>query len=263
MATLTRVFCRKGMIMRSSFFTRHFCSKTEELLCDIDPERAIATLTINRPKAFNALNTPVVLALRARYDELEQDERVRCIVLTGSEKAFAAGADVKEMMAMDYKEMATHDRRESLLQLAMGCDILVAGENAKFGQPEVNLGIIAGAGGTQRLTQAVGKSLSMHMNLTGIPIDANRALAAGLVLEVVPTEDCVSRAQDIATVIASKSGAAVAKIKDCVNASYEKSLEEGLKHEHRQFIECWATEDQDIGMTAFANKQKNVDWKHR
>lgn len=256
------------------------------LLCSVNEETAVATLTLNRPKAFNALNAEVVIALRDQYKALENDPRVRCLVLTGSEKAFAAGADIKEMLHMDYTAMETHDRSESLLQmstlecwkpvvgavngfvlgggceLAMTCDILIAGQNAKFGQPEVNLGIMAGAGGTQRLAAAVGKSLAMQMNLTGEPIDAERALAAGLVSEVVPTEECVERAQAVAATIASKSSSAVRKIKDAVNKNAEMTLSEGINYEHRSFVSCWATEDQSEGMAAFAEKRK-AEWKHR
>ena len=265
---------------------RALSSATDSLLIDIDEERAIATLTINRPKAFNALNTDVVLALRDAYNTLAQDDRVRCLVLTGSEKAFAAGADIKEMLSMDYHTMESHDRSQSLLQMgslssskpvvaaingftfgggnevAMSCDILIAGENAKFGQPEINLGIMAGAGGTQRLTTAVGKSLSMQMNLTGDPIDAQRALVAGLVSEVVPTAECLPRAQVIAARIAQKSLPVIKKIKDAVLSAEELGTEAGIKYEHQRFISCWATEDQKIGMEAFANKEKPI-WKHR
>jgi len=255
------------------------------LRVEVDEERAIARLTIDRPKAMNALNTEVVLAIRDAYDYLDASDSVRCIVLAGSERAFAAGADIKEMLAMDYTTMETHDRRESLLQmgtltctkpivgavsgfalgggceLAMTCDILIAGENAMFGQPEINLGIMAGAGGTQRLTAAVGKSLSMQMNLTGEPIDAQRAMLAGLVSEVV--DDPLARAEAIAVKIATKSLPPVVKIKDAVNSSFEHaSLMEGIKYEHLRFISCWATEDQKIGMTAFAKKEK-PDWKHK
>ena len=187
---------------------------------------------------------------------------------------------------MDYHEMESHDRSKSLLQMgnlasakpivaavngfafgggcevAMSCDILVAGENAKFGQPEINLGIMAGAGGTQRLTHAVGKSLAMQMNLTGDPIDAQRAMLAGLVSEVVPTEETVERAQAIAARIAQKSLPAIKKVKDAVLSSYDLPLAEGLKYEHQRFVSCWATEDQVEGMTAFAEK-KRPSWKHR
>ena len=190
------------------------------------------------------------------------------------------------MLDMDYHEMESHDRSKSLLQMAslkctkpviasvmghcygggcevaMSADILIAAENAMFGQPEINLGIMAGAGGTQRLTHAVGKSLSMQMNLTGDPIDATRALQAGLASEVVKTEECLPRAQAIAARIAQKSLPAIKKIKDAVLSSQEMPLEAGIYYEHQRFISCWATEDQTIGMTAFANKKK-PSWKHR
>ena len=244
-----------SILLRTRFIPkqsiRALSSATDSLLIDIDADRAIATLTINRPKAFNALNTDVVLALRDAYETLAQDDRVRCLVLTGSKKAFAAGADIKEMLSMDYHTMESHDRSHSLLQMgslssskpivaaingftfgggnevAMSCDILIAGENAKFGQPEINLGIMAGAGGTQRLTTAVGKSLSMQMNLTGDPIDAQRALVAGLVSEVVPTAECLPRAQAIAARIAQKSLPVIKKIKDAVLSAEELGTEGG------------------------------------
>jgi enoyl-CoA hydratase/carnithine racemase len=261
-------------------------TKEDVLLVDIDEDRAIATLTINRPNALNALNTEVVLQLKHAYATLQDDDRVRALVLTGSEKAFAAGADIKEMLGMDYHEMESHDRAKSLLQMgslscskpivaaingftfgggnevAMSCDILIAGENAKFGQPEINLGIMAGAGGTIRLTSAVGKSLSMQMNLTGDPIDANRALLAGLVSEVVPTAECLPRAQAVAARIAEKSLPAIRRVKDAVLSSFELSESDGIKYEHHRFISCWATADQKIGMEAFANKKK-AKWVHR
>ena len=234
-----------------------------------------------------ALNTEVVLAIREQFKAIDKNDSVRAVVLTGSEKAFAAGADIKEMLAMDHKEMRDHDRDESLLcmgtikcnkpvigavtgfalgggcELAMNLDILIAGDNAKFGQPEINLGIMAGAGGTIRLTNAVGKSLAMQMNLTGEPIDANRAMVAGLVSEVVPTEECLPRAQAVAASIAAKSLPAIRAVKDSVLSTFQHASEsEALKYEHHRFIGCWATEDQVEGMTAFAEKRK-PDWKHR
>ena len=147
-------------------------------------------------------------------------------------------------------------------EVAMTCDILIAAESAKFGQPEINLGIMAGAGGTQRLTAAVGKSLSMQMNLTGDPISAQHALNAGLVSEVVPLEELVPRAQKIAAKIATKSLPVIKKIKDAVNTHYQLNLAEAIKYEHNSFVSCWATDDQTIGMTAFAEKQKPT-WTHR
>ena len=170
------------------------------MLFDRDEATGVATVTLNRPKAMNALNREVVHDLMRIFKDVSNDSTVRAVVLTGSEKVFAAGADIKEMLAMDYSEMRDHDRSTSLLQLqhlactkpvvaavngfalgggcelAMLCDIIVAADNAQFGQPEIQLGIMAGAGGTQRLTKAVGKSLAMQMNLTGEPISAERAL---------------------------------------------------------------------------------------
>ncbi len=281
---------RNRSVILRRFSTSEAWSKCEDvstdvLRVDVDEKRAIARLTIDRPRALNALNTDVILSIRDAYNFLDASDNVRCLILTGSEKAFAAGADIKEMLAMDYTEMETHDRRESLLQmgvmtcskpivgavsgfalgggceLAMTCDILIAGENALFGQPEINLGIMAGAGGTQRLPAAVGKSLAMQMNLTGEPIDAQRALLAGLVSEVVA--DPLARAEAVAAKIATKSLPPIRKIKDAVNSSFEHaSLMEGIKYEHLRFISCWATEDQKIGMNAFANKEK-PEWKHK
>ena len=257
------------------------------LLREVDYATGVATLTFNRPEALNALNTPVVLALRNAYTDLSRDDGVRAVVVTGAgDKAFAAGADIKEMLSMDYTQMETHDRDTSLLcmgtltctkplvgaingfclgggnELAMSLDILIASERAKFGQPEINLGIMAGAGGTQRLTAAVGKSLSMQMNLTGEPISAEHALRAGLVSEVVPHDAVLIRAQEVAAKIAQKSLPAIRKVKDAVLSSFELGEADGIKYEHQRFVSCWATEDQTIGMTAFANKEKAV-WKHR
>ena len=175
-------------------------SLSDSVLFDRDEATGVATVTLNRPKAMNALNREVVHDLMRIFKDVSNDSTVRAVVLTGSEKVFAAGADIKEMLAMDYSEMRDHDRSTSLLQLqhlactkpvvaavngfalgggcelAMLCDIIVAADNAQFGQPEIQLGIMAGAGGTQRLTKAVGKSLAMQMNLTGEPISAERAL---------------------------------------------------------------------------------------
>ena len=251
----------------------------------VEAKNHVGFITLNRQKALNALSAGLIQDLGDALKSFDDDSSIKVVVITGNEKAFAAGADIKEMLAMDYTEMETHDRRESLLQmgvmtcskpivgavsgfalgggceLAMTCDILIAGENAMFGQPEINLGIMAGAGGTQRLPAAVGKSLAMQMNLTGEPIDAQRALLAGLVSEVVA--DPLERAEAVAAKIATKSLPPIRKIKDAVNSSFEHaSLMEGIKYEHLRFISCWATEDQKIGMNAFANKEK-PDWKHK
>ena len=286
-AKLAMLLSRSSLRIPRSALARAFSGGGDDaLLRSVDYDTGVAELTINRPKALNALNTEVITSLRAALREYDADDRIRCYVLTGSEKAFAAGADIKEMLAMDYHEMATHDRNGSLLgmahlsalkpivgcvqgfafgggcEVAMLCDILIAADNAKFGQPEVNLGIIAGAGGTQRLTHAVGKSLSMQMHLTGEPISAERAMQAGLVSEVVPADEALDRARAIAAKIASKSLVATTKIKDCVLSTFDLGLTEGVKAEHNAFISCWATEDQTEGMTAFADKRK-PEWKHR
>ena len=244
-----------------------------------------AVVTLNRPKALNALNSQVFADLTAFLDSVERDDAVRCIVLTGSEKAFAAGADIKEMADQSYAQMFTdnffaagHDRitrfRKPIIaavsgyalgggcELAMMCDLIIAGDNAKFGQPEINLGVLPGMGGSQRLTRAVGKAKAMDLILTGRFIGAEEADRCGLVSRVVPAEDVVDEALKAAEVVASKSRPVAMVAKEAVNAAFETGLAQGVLFERRLFHSLFATEDQKEGMAAFAEKRQ-PEFRHR
>ncbi|MGE0845372.1 MAG: enoyl-CoA hydratase [Flavobacteriaceae bacterium] len=238
----------------------------------------VALITLNRPKALNALNSALIAELCEALDGFEEDEAIGCIVLTGSEKAFAAGADIKEMQDLTYVEaylgdfITSWDRvarnRKPLIaavagyalgggcELAMMCDFILAADTAKFGQPEIQLGVMPGAGGTQRLTRVVGKSKAMEMCLTGRMMDAGEAERAGLVSRVVPAGDLIDEAIKVAEAIAGFSRPAVMMTKESVNRSYETTLAEGLRFERRVFHSLFATEDQKEGMAAFVEKRK-------
>ncbi len=238
----------------------------------------VALITLNRPEALNALNLALMRELAAEMTSLDADPDVRCIVLTGSDKAFAAGADVKEMAGKGFAEMFMTDlygpETEAILrvskpviaavagfclgggcELAMLCDFILAADTAKFGQPEVNLGIIPGMGGTQRMTRAVGKAKSMELHLTGRFMDAAEAERAGLVARVVPAADLIAEALKTAGKIAAKSAVAVKAAKEAVNRADELSLREGVLHERRLFHALFATHDQKEGMAAFLEKR--------
>ena len=246
---------------------------------------AVGLITLDRPEALNALCTPLIDELGHALDDLEADDAIGAIVLTGSEKAFAAGADIKEMQPKTYMECYLGDfitegwervaqcRKPVIAavagfalgggcEMAMMCDFIIAGDNAKFGQPEINLGIIPGAGGTQRLTRFVGKSKAMEMCLTGRMMDADEAERSGLVSRVVPAADLVEEAVKTASKIASLSRPSVYIAKESVNRAYETTLAEGLRFERRLFHSLFATEDQSEGMAAFAEKRK-PDFKNR
>jgi len=239
----------------------------------------VATVRMNRPEALNALNSKMVKDLVAAFDALEGDESVLCIVLTGSDKAFCAGADVKEMATLSPAEISSADHLRPVweraakvrkpviaalsgyalgggLELAMCCDIIVASEGTKLGQPEINIGIIPGGGGTQRLARAVGKHKAMEMILTGGMISAEEAKAHGLVNRVVPPGKYLEEATKLASEIASKAPMAVRYAKQAIAASQEKGLSEGLEVERRLFYELFATEDKKEGMGAFLEKRK-------
>ena len=238
----------------------------------------VATVTLNRPKALNALNSQVMAELSKSLTAMDSDEAVRAIVLTGSEKAFAAGADISEMASKGFVDVYAENLfvaeaeaicavRKPIIaavsgfalgggcELAMMCDFIVCSETAKFGQPEINLGVIAGIGGSQRLTKLVGKSKSMDMHLTGRMMDAEEAERAGLVSRVFPVESLLAEAHKIAATIASKSMPSVMAAKEAVNRSEETSLAEGLIFERRLFHSLFATEDQSEGMAAFLEKR--------
>ena len=252
-------------------------SDEQLVLVERQAEQRTALVRLNRPKQLNALNGPTMDALCAALEELDRDDAVRAIVVTGSERAFAAGADIGEMASATPIDMLVSNRigqwdrvrRISKpviaavngwclgggCELAMALDLIVAGEGAKFGQPEIGIGIIPGAGGTQRLTRAVGKSKAMAMILTGEPISARDAEAAGLVARVTQDELCVEDSLALAAVIASKSPLALRLAKEAVNAAYEMSLTDALAHERRLFYLLFASEDQKEGMAAFLEKR--------
>ena len=239
----------------------------------------VALIRLNRPEALNALSSQLIGELATAVTAADQDPNVRCIVLTGNEKAFAAGADIKEMAEKSYVDVLTGDLfgteidqisrcRKPIIaavagyalgggcELAMMCDFIIAAETAKFGQPEINLGVIAGIGGTQRLTRFVGKSKAMDMNLTGRFMDAAEAERSGLVSRVVPADKLIDEAMGAARKIAAKSAVAVMVARETVNRSYETTLREGLLYERRAFHALFATEDQKEGMSAFAEKRE-------
>ncbi|KAJ3084967.1 putative enoyl-CoA hydratase, mitochondrial [Quaeritorhiza haematococci] len=237
----------------------------------------VGIIRLNRPKALNALSTPLMTELNAAVHEFDQDPNIGAMVLTGTERAFAAGADIKEMSTLtfmdNYKKnfigswtRITEARKPIIAavngfalgggcELAMMCDIIYAGDRAKFGQPEIKLGTIPGAGGTQRLTKAVGKARAMDMVLTGEMISATEAQQAGLVARIFPSEKLVEEAVKAATTIASYSQPIVMMAKEAVNKAEELSLAEGLHFERRLFHSTFATKDQKEGMAAFAEKR--------
>jgi enoyl-CoA hydratase len=244
----------------------------------------VGIITLNRPQALNALNSTLIRELNGALDAFEADADIGAIVVTGSEKAFAAGADIKEMQAKTFQEVYGEDFISSWerltrcrkpviaavagfalgggCELAMMCDFIIAADTAKFGQPEITLGIMPGAGGTQRLTRFVGKSKAMEMCLTGRMMDAAEAERAGLVSRVVPAADLLAEAEKAAAKIATMSLPAVLMTKETVNRAYETTLAEGIRFERRLFHAMFATEDQKEGMAAFAEKRKPA-FKHR
>ena len=238
----------------------------------------VGLITLNRPKALNALNSQVLADIVAAVKAFDADESVGAMVVTGSEKAFAAGADIKEMQAKSYVEAYLEDffvgweeltrARKPIVaavagyalgggcELAMMCDFIIAADSAKFGQPEITLGVMPGMGGSQRLTRFVGKSKAMDLVLTGRMMDAAEAERCGLVSRVVPAADLVEEAVKGAQKIAEFSLPAVIMAKEAVNRSYETTLAEGLRFERRVFHSMFALEDQKEGMAAFAEKRK-------
>ncbi len=245
----------------------------------VEIAEGVAVLTLNRPEALNALNAQVWRALVVALEAADADPAVRAIIITGSEKAFAAGADIAEMAQKTFAEIARSDflaaetaRVERIrkpviaavsgyalgggCELAMMCDFIIAADTARFGLPEVNLGIIPGIGGTQRLTRAVGKAKAMEMQLTGRFMDAAEAERSGLVARVVPARDLMTEARATAAKIAEKSQIAVIAAKDAVNRAFETTLAEGIRYERRAFQSLFATADQKEGMAAFLEKRE-------
>ena len=245
----------------------------------LEKKNPIGFLTLNRPKALNALCDQLVRELSHAFDDLENNPMISVVILTGSDKAFAAGADIKEMKDRSYMDVYQSDfitkfwgrtakcRKPVIAavagyalgggcELAMMCDIIIAADNAKFGQPEITIGTIPGSGGSQRLTRAIGKSKAMEMILTGRMMEAGEAEAAGLVSKVVPLESLMHEATKMAEKIASHSLPILMIAKEAVNRAFEGTLEDGILFERRLFHSTFATQDQKEGMEAFAEKRK-------
>jgi enoyl-CoA hydratase len=238
----------------------------------------VGLITLNRPQALNALNAQLVHEVNQVLDALEADANIGCIVITGSKKAFAAGADIKEMAELTYPQIYMDDlfsdsdrvanRRKPIIaavngfalgggcELALMCDFILAGDNAKFGQPEINLGVLPGMGGTQRLTRAVGKAKAMEMCLSGRLIDAVEAERCGIVARIVPSDELLDEALKVAALIASKSLPIAMMVKESVNRAFEVNLTEGVRFERRVFHAAFATQDQKEGMAAFIAKRE-------
>ncbi|MTJ04648.1 MAG: enoyl-CoA hydratase [Sediminimonas qiaohouensis] len=244
----------------------------------VEVEDHVALIKLNRPEAMNALNEQLLGELAHALTEAQKNDKARCIVVTGSDKAFAAGADIKMMSEKSFVDVFAGDlftdESEQIMrvrkpiiaavsgyalgggcELAMMCDFIIASDTAKFGQPEINLGVVAGIGGTQRLTRFVGKSKAMDMNLTGRFMDAEEAERSGLVSRVVPAKKLMEEAMGAAQKIAEKSMITTMVVKEAVNRSYETTLREGLLFERRVFHSLFATEDQKEGMNAFLEKR--------
>jgi enoyl-CoA hydratase len=245
----------------------------------VDRRDAVGIITLNRPAALNALNAALIAELAAALEDLEEDAAIGAIVLTGNEKAFAAGADVKEMVGKSYPEIYREDfitrgwervaqcRKPVVAavagfalgggcEIAMMCDIVIAADTARFGQPEITLGTIPGAGGTQRLTRFIGKAKAMDLCLTGRMMDAAEAERAGLVSRVVPAAELLTEAVKVANRIAGMSRPIAMMVKESVNRAYETTLAEGVRFERRLFHSTFATEDRKEGMAAFIEKRK-------
>ncbi len=251
----------------------------------VETRDKVGLITLNRPKALNALNRELMSELAQALGRFEDDPAIGCMVLTGNEKAFAAGADIKEMQEKSFMDVYLEDfitrdwerlagARKPVIaavagyalgggcELAMMCDFILAADTAKFGQPEINLGVLPGAGGTQRLTRFAGKSKAMEMILTGRTMDAAEAERAGLVSRVVPADTLIDEAVKVANVIAGFSLPAVLMAKEAVNRAYETTLAEGVRFERRLFHSSFATEDRTEGMAAFAEK-RTAQFKNR
>ena len=251
----------------------------------VDTQDQVGIITLNRPQALNALCADLIRELAEALDAFEADAGVGCIVVTGSEKAFAAGADIKEMQNFNYMDAYQRDfitdgwerlaqcRKPTIAavagfalgggcEIAMMCDMIIAADTAKFGQPEIKLGTLPGAGGTQRLTRAIGKAKAMDLCLTGRMMGAEEAERAGLIARIVEADKLMDEAMDAASVIAGMSRPAVLINKESVNRSFETTLAEGIRFERRMFHSTFAMEDQKEGMAAFAEKRK-AEWKQR
>ena len=256
----------------------------EKDLILVELRERVALLRLNRPEAMNALNTPLMIELMDKLEQLDADDGVGVFVLNGDARAFAAGADIKEMAESSSVELllkghiSPFDRIRKISkpiiaavsgwclgggnELAMSCDMIIASESARFGQPEINLGVIPGAGGTQRLTRAVGKALAMEMVLNNRTLAAEEALRRGLVNKVVPVERYLDEALELAAEIAARAPLAVRLGKEAVNRAFETHLADGIQEERQAFYFLFASEDQKEGMRAFSEKRK-PKWKGR
>jgi enoyl-CoA hydratase len=250
----------------------------------VETRHKVGIIRLNRPQALNALNAALMAELSGAIDGFETDPLVACMIITGSDKAFAAGADIKEMSGKSYMDAffgdfagewdhAARARKPVIAavagfalgggcELAMQCDMIIAADNAKFGQPEIKLGVIPGIGGTQRLTRAVGKAKAMDLILTGRMMDAAEAERSGLVARVVPLAGLMDEAIKAAETIASMSLPSLMIAKEAVNCAFETSLAEGIRFERRTFHSLFSTEDQKEGMAAFVEKRP-PDFKNR
>lgn len=277
-SSLFIIAVEKPLKLRGFFYFRQM-----EFIKIITPDsdtsqKHTALIELNRPKELNALNLQLMQELKVALNKLDQDDSVRVIVLTGNERAFAAGADIKQMAnktavdMLQIDQFSTWDQirktRKPLIaavsgfalgggcELAMTCDMIIASETAQFGQPEIKIGVMPGAGGTQRLTKAVGKARAMEMVLTGKFISADEALSAGLINKVVPVEVYLAEAMKLAAEIAAMSPVAAMLAKESVNRSFETHLDEGLHFERKNFYLTFSSEDQKEGMAAFIEKRK-------
>lgn len=250
----------------------------EYIIVNEQYEPFIALIQINRPKELNALNTQLMQEVRDSLQQLDKNDQVRVVIITGNEQAFAAGADIKQMADKSSVDMLTIDQFSTWDQirktkkpiiaavsgfclgggceLAMTCDMIIASESARFGQPEIKIGVMPGAGGTQRLTKAIGKARAMEMVLTGRFVSAEEALAMGMINKVVPVEMYLREAVSLAREIAQMSPIAIQLAKESVNRAFETHLDEGLQFERKNFYLCFSSEDQKEGMKAFIEKRK-------
>lgn len=247
-------------------------------MIELTKDGGVATIKLDRPKALNALCGPMMAEVANALAALETDDAIGCVILTGSEKAFAAGADIKEMSDLDYLGIYKNDifkNHEAIssfrkpiiaavagyalgggCEIAMMCDFIIAAENAKFGQPEINLGVMPGIGGTQRLIRAIGKSKAMDMCLTGRMMDAQEALASNLVSRVVPLDELMQTTKEAADKIAAQSQPIAMMTKETIDASFDMGLSQGIQFERRLFQSMFTTADQKEGMAAFSEKRK-------
>ncbi len=250
----------------------------------VDREDRVGIITLNRPQALNALNSQMMVEVTTAAAEFDADPGIGAIVITGYAKAFAAGADIKEMATLSFSEVFDADffaawgklaavRTPTIAavagyalgggcELAMMCDLIIAADTAKFGQPEIKLGVLPGMGGSQRLTRAIGKAKAMDLILTGRNIDAAEAERSGLVSRVVPADDLLTEAKAVATTISRMSRSAARMAKEAVNRAFESTLTEGLLYERRLFHSSFATDDQSEGMAAFTEKRP-ANFTHR